>query len=181
MRNLAPVRGTKGRSFVPARCEGVCQSYTLIAGECWELGDKLTGCSFVPLRNLWSGHNSVPISCKRAAEQKSAQAPPIRSRVLRGHYEGTKSRLGHYRGQQISTGENGKSAGNALVSALLKRNEKAHCATHNPKVVSSNLAPATKTKRTFKQVEVIGKEEMITHLPECSIFYILFLDFCQAL
>ncbi len=23
-------------------------------------------------------------------------------------------------------------------------------------------------KRTFKQVEVIGKEEMITHLPECS-------------
>ena len=40
--------------------------------------------------------------------------------------------------------------------------------SHNPKVVSSNLAPATKTKRTFKQVEVIGKEEMITHLPECS-------------
>ena len=39
---------------------------------------------------------------------------------------------------------------------------------HNPKVVSSNLAPATKMKRTFKQVEVIGKEEMITHLPECS-------------
>ena len=24
---------------------------------------------------------------------------------------------------------------------------------HNPKVVSSNLAPATKTKRTFKQVK----------------------------
>ena len=40
--------------------------------------------------------------------------------------------------------------------------------SHNPKVVSSNLAPATKMKRTFKQVEVIGKEEMITHLPECS-------------
>ena len=35
------------------------------------LGDKLTGCSFVSLRNLWSGHNSVPISRKKAAEQKS--------------------------------------------------------------------------------------------------------------
>lgn len=74
----------------------------------------------------------------------AARTLPIRSRTLRGHYEGTKSRLGHYRGQQVSTGGNEKSIGNALVSASLKRNEKAHCATHNPKVVSSNPAPATK-------------------------------------
>ena len=143
MRNLAPVRGTRGRSFVPILCEGVRQSYTLIAGECWELGDKLTGCSFVPLRNLWSGHNSVPISCKRAAEQKSAQAPPIRSRTLRGHYEGTKSRLGHYRGQQTSTSENGKSTGNASVSALLKRVEKVYTHVRDVGAASSNLVTST--------------------------------------
>ena len=74
--------------FYTASFQGVRQSYTLIAGDwaavanhdgifillrpCrWGLGDKLTGCSFVSLRNLWSGHNSVPISRKKAAEQKS--------------------------------------------------------------------------------------------------------------
>ena len=40
--------------------------------------------------------------------------------------------------------------------------------THNPKVVSSNLAPATKTKRTFKQVKKLRAGETVTHLPECS-------------
>lgn len=40
--------------------------------------------------------------------------------------------------------------------------------THNPKVVSSNLAPATKTKRTFKQVKKLGGKGTVTHLPECS-------------
>lgn len=69
------------RNFVPALCEGVALRYSLlhypISGcppelrPCrWGLGDKLTGCSFVPLRNLRSGHNSVPISRKKAAEQK---------------------------------------------------------------------------------------------------------------
>ena len=40
--------------------------------------------------------------------------------------------------------------------------------THNPKVVSSNLAPATKMKRTFKQVKKLGGKGTVTHLPECS-------------
>ena len=39
---------------------------------------------------------------------------------------------------------------------------------HNPKVVSSNLAPATKMKRTFKQVKKLGGKGTVTHLPECS-------------
>ena len=34
--------------------------------------------------------------------------------------------------------------------------------------IVSFVEPFAKTKRTFKQVEVIGTEEMITHLPECS-------------
>ena len=44
---------------------------------------------------------------------------------------------------------------------------------HNPKVVSSNLAPATKTKRTFKQVKKLGGKGTVTHLPECS--FLLYL------
>ncbi len=70
------------RNFVPTLCEGVAFRYSLLhypVSGCppelrpcrWGLGDKLTGCSFVSLRNLWSGHNSVPISRKKAAEQKS--------------------------------------------------------------------------------------------------------------
>lgn len=81
-RNLAPVSRTRGGfSFLPL-CEGVAFRYSLLhypVSGCppelrpcrWGLGDKLTGCSFVSLRNLWSGHNSVPISRKKAAEQKS--------------------------------------------------------------------------------------------------------------
>ncbi|MEE1553985.1 MAG: hypothetical protein U0K24_11895, partial [Lachnospiraceae bacterium] len=48
------------------------------------LGDKLTGCSFVSLCNLWSGHNSVPISRKEQQSRKAActqtpsQAPQSR-------------------------------------------------------------------------------------------------------
>ena len=72
------------------------------------------------------------------------QAPPIRSRTLRGHYEGTKSRLGHYRWQQISTGGNGKSAGNALVSAELKRVEKVFLHFGKEEVTSSNLVNSSK-------------------------------------
>ena len=74
----------------------------------------------------------------------AARALPIRSRTLRGHYEGTKSRLGHYRGQQVSTGENGKSTGNALVSALLKRVEKAFLHFGKEEVTSSNLVNSSK-------------------------------------
>lgn len=65
------------RNFVPTLCEGVAFRYSLLhhlVSGCppelrpcrWGLGDKLTGCSFVSLRNLWSGHNSVPISRKKA-------------------------------------------------------------------------------------------------------------------
>lgn len=65
------------RIFVPTLCEGVAFRYSLLhypVSGCppelrpcrWGLGDKLTGCSFVSLRNLWSGHNSVPISRKKA-------------------------------------------------------------------------------------------------------------------
>lgn len=241
---MAPVRGTRGRSFVPILCEGFCQSYTLIAGECWGLDDKLTGCSFVPLRNLWSGHNFVSISCKRAAEQKCAQALPqalqshlasfferagrtaqrahrdfsekanlgfgfiylgycfgtdsktiepalnaqlcavgllyftthkskplknervrpcgicsrtlpIRSRALRGHYKGTKNRLGHYRGQHVSTGENGKSMENALVSTKLKRVEKVYTHVRDVGAASSNLVTSTiENARSFGRFPV---------------------------
>lgn len=67
----------KGRIFVPTLCEGVAFRYSLLhypVSGCppelrpcrWGLGDKLTGCSFVSLCNLWSGHNSVPISRKKA-------------------------------------------------------------------------------------------------------------------
>ena|GEM_PF-7088280 len=62
----------------------------------------------------------------------------------RGHYEGTKSRLGHYRGQQISTGGNGKSMGNALVSTKLKRVEKAFLHFGKEEVTSSNLVNSSK-------------------------------------
>ncbi len=62
----------------------------------------------------------------------------------RGHYEGTKSRLGHYRRQQISTGGNGKSMGNALVSTKLKRVEKAFLHFGKEEVTSSNLVNSSK-------------------------------------
>ena len=74
----------------------------------------------------------------------AARTLPIRSRTLRGHYEGTKSRLGHYRWQQISTGGNGKSAGNALVSAELKRVEKVFLHFGKEEVTSSNLVNSSK-------------------------------------
>lgn len=73
-----------------------------------------------------------------------SRAPPIRSRALRGHYEGTKSWLGHYRGQQISTGGNGKNAGNALASTKLKRVEKAFLHFGKEEVTSSNLVNSSK-------------------------------------
>ena len=80
----------------------------------------------------------------------AARALPIRSRTLRGHYEGTKSRLGHYREQQVSTGENGKSTGNALVSALLKRVENVHTHVRDVGAASSNLVTSTIEKaRSF--------------------------------
>ena len=65
----------------------------------------------------------------------------------RGHYEGTKSRLGHYRGQQISTGGNGKSAGNALVSAESKRIEKVYTHVRDVGAASSNLVTSTNYRR----------------------------------
>lgn len=74
----------------------------------------------------------------------AARTLPIRSRALRGHYEGTKSRLGHYREQQVSTGENGKSTGNALVSAESKRVEKAFLHFGKEEVTSSNLVNSSK-------------------------------------
>ena len=77
----------------------------------------------------------------------AARTLPIRSRTLRGHYEGTKSRLGHYRGQQISTGENGKSKGNALVSALLKKVEKVYTHVRDVGAASSNLVTSTNCRR----------------------------------
>lgn len=81
------------RNFVPTLCEGVAFRYSFLhypVSGCppelrpcrWGLGDKLTGCSFVPLRNLRSGHNSVPISRKKqqsrkaACTQKYTQTPP---------------------------------------------------------------------------------------------------------
>lgn len=76
-----------------------------------------------------------------------ARTLPIRSRALRGHYEGTKSRLGHYRGQQVSTGENGKSTGNALVSAESKRIEKVYTHVRDVGAASSNLVTSTNYRR----------------------------------
>ena len=73
----------------------------------------------------------------------AARTLPIRSRTLQGHYEGTKSRLGHYRGQQVSTGENGKSTGNALVSAESKRVEKVYTHVRDVGAASSNLVTST--------------------------------------
>ena len=67
------------------------------------------------------------------------------ARTLRGHYEGTKIRLGHYRGQQISTGGNGKSMENALVSAESKRVEKAFLHFGKEEVTSSNLVNSSKS------------------------------------
>ena len=77
----------------------------------------------------------------------AARTLPIRSRTLRGHYEGTKSRLGHYRGQQISAGGNGKSAGNALVSAESKRVEKVYTHVRDVGAASSNLVTSTRCIR----------------------------------
>lgn len=80
----------------------------------------------------------------------AARTLPIRSRTLLGHYEGTKSRLGHYIGQQISTGGNGKSAGNALVSAESKRIEKVYTHVRDVGAASSNLVTSTIEKaRSF--------------------------------
>ena len=77
----------------------------------------------------------------------AARTLPIRSRTLRGHYEGTKSRLGHYRGQQISTGGNGKSMGNAFVSAESKRVEKVYTHVRDVGAASSNLVTSTNCRR----------------------------------
>ncbi len=74
----------------------------------------------------------------------AARTLPIRSRALRGHYEGTKSRLGHCRGRQVSTDENGKSTGNACVSAESKRVEKAFLHFGKEEVTSSNLVNSSK-------------------------------------
>ena len=63
--------------------------------------------------SLFAGfHHAQKASCSKmngfAFAGYAARALPIRSRTLQGHYEGTKSRLGHYREQQVSTGENEK-------------------------------------------------------------------------
>ena len=73
----------------------------------------------------------------------AASTLPLRSGALRGHYEGTKGRLGHYRGQQISTSGNGKSMENACVSAKLKRVEKVYTHVRDVGAASSNLVTST--------------------------------------
>lgn len=72
----------------------------------------------------------------------------LKLRALRGHYEGTKSWLGHYRGQQVSTDENGKSTEIALYSVFLSRIEKANLCTGSVEVMGSNPLCSTSTKST---------------------------------
>ena len=92
----------------------------------------------------------------------AARTLPIRSRTLRGHYKGTKSRLGHYRGQQISTGGNGKSAGNALVSAELKRVEKVHTHVRDVGAASSNLVTSTNYRRLNYEKKLVIQPFFVT-------------------
>ena len=99
-----------------------------------------------------------------------SRTPPIRSRALRGHYEGTKNRLGHYRGQHASTGENGKSMRNALVSASLKRVEKAFLHFGKEEVTSSNLVNSSKNlhvvSESFRGCVLFGftRKAVVRHL-----------------
>ena len=95
------------------------------------------------------------ILCRSHAKGQQSRKAHRHRRSDRGHYEGTKSRLGHYREQQISTGENGKSAGNALVSALLKRVEKVYTHVRDVGAASSNLVTSTiENARSFGKFPV---------------------------
>ena len=85
----------------------------------------------------------------RTGTATSPAEPPLleyaagHRRSDRGHCEGTKSRLGHYKGQQTSTSGNEKATENALVSAESKRVEKVYTHVRDVGAASSNLVTST--------------------------------------